>query len=222
MRHRAALIERRSEGDHAVTRDDAIRRLQPGDVAQRRRLANRAAGVRAGSRRSEHRGHSGSRTTRRAAWNARGVPWVAHFAEVRRLVRRTHGEFVHVRFAENHGAGSVELGNDGSVVGTDEVRQHARSACRQPALAAEDVLLGDRDTGQRADITGGNLRVGSAGLGQALVGIDGNEGVDVRVIRLDAVEEQLRQFDAGNLFAGERLGELGEVALDHSITFGTR
>ena len=42
---RADLIERRGERDQAVARHAAVGRLQPDDAAQRRRLADRSAGV---------------------------------------------------------------------------------------------------------------------------------------------------------------------------------
>ena len=42
---RPALVERGGEGDHPVARDRAVGRLQADDPAERRRLADRAAGV---------------------------------------------------------------------------------------------------------------------------------------------------------------------------------
>ena len=44
-RERAALVERRGEGDHAVARDRAVGGLEPHDPAERGRLSDRAAGV---------------------------------------------------------------------------------------------------------------------------------------------------------------------------------
>ena len=44
-RERAALVERRREGDHPVAADRAVGGLEPDDPAQRRGLADRAAGV---------------------------------------------------------------------------------------------------------------------------------------------------------------------------------
>ena len=44
-RERSALVERRGEGDHPVAGDRAVGRLQADDPAQRRRLADRPAGV---------------------------------------------------------------------------------------------------------------------------------------------------------------------------------
>ena len=42
---RADLIERAGERDQAIAADAAVGRLQAGDAAERRRLADRAAGV---------------------------------------------------------------------------------------------------------------------------------------------------------------------------------
>ena len=44
---RPGLVERGGEGDHPVARDGPVGRFQPDDAAQRGRLADRAAGVRA-------------------------------------------------------------------------------------------------------------------------------------------------------------------------------
>ena len=56
---RADLIERLREGDQAITRDAAISWLQPDNAAQRRRLADGAAGIGA------QRGTAHSRRQRR-------------------------------------------------------------------------------------------------------------------------------------------------------------
>ena len=52
---RAGLVERGGEGDHPVARDRAVGRLEPDDPAQRRGLADRAAGVGADRPRRECR-----------------------------------------------------------------------------------------------------------------------------------------------------------------------
>ena len=51
-RERADLIEARGEGDQAVARNAAVGRLEADDVAERGRLADRAAGIAAESRSS--------------------------------------------------------------------------------------------------------------------------------------------------------------------------
>ena len=73
VRERPDLVERRGEGDDAVARHGAVRRLQPDDAAERRRLADRAARV--GAERPAARGRRRpprpSRPTSRPARSAR-------------------------------------------------------------------------------------------------------------------------------------------------------
>ena len=72
----AALVEARGEGDHAVARDAAVGGLEPGEVGQRRRLADRAAGVGAGGGRREagrdRRGRAARGAARARASGPRG------------------------------------------------------------------------------------------------------------------------------------------------------
>ena len=70
-RQRPALVERGGEGDHPVARDRAVGRLQADDPAQRRGLADRAAGVGADRPGREPAGDRGRRAARGAA-RARG------------------------------------------------------------------------------------------------------------------------------------------------------
>ena len=100
----------------------------PGHAAQRGGLADRAAGVRGGGDGREPRGDRGGRTARGAAGHHRRVPGIAHRPEVAGLVGRAHGELVHVRLAEHHRAGGLELGDHSGVIGRDEVVEHARAA----------------------------------------------------------------------------------------------
>ena len=61
---RAALVERRGEGDHPVAGDGAVCGLKADDPAERRRLADRAAGVGAERDRRQAGGHRGGRAAR--------------------------------------------------------------------------------------------------------------------------------------------------------------
>ena len=81
---------------------------------------------------------------------------------VRGLAGRAHRELVHVGLAEHDRAGRIEPLDDVRVVGRDEVRQHLRAAGREPAPRAENVLLGDRDTGERPALAAGDPRVRGA------------------------------------------------------------
>ena len=71
-RERARVIERRRERHHAPARATAIGRLHADDAAERRRLADRAAGVGAGRAHRQPRRHRGRRTAGRAAGHQHG------------------------------------------------------------------------------------------------------------------------------------------------------
>jgi hypothetical protein len=92
----------------------------------------------------------------------------------------------------------------------------------EPQVVVQDVLLGDRNAGQRAGAAGGDAGIRRARHFQALFAVDRDEGVDFRIQALDAVEEQPGQFDAGKLLRRQRLRQFPQAGADHSITFGTR
>ena len=77
-RQRTALVQRGGERDHAVAGDRAVGRLQSDDAAQRRRLTDRPAGVRADRPRREAGRHRSRRPSAGAAGNTLRVPRVAH------------------------------------------------------------------------------------------------------------------------------------------------
>jgi len=70
-------------------------------------------------------------------------------------------------------------------------------------LGAEDVLLGDGDAGQWIGVAGSQPRVGSLRLCQRQLRVHGDEGIELRIERCDAIEVELRQFDAGDLAGSE-------------------
>ena len=98
---RPALVERGGEGDHPVARDRAVGRLQADDPAERRRLADRAAGVGADRAGREAAGDDRGRAAGGAARDPLAVPGVEHRPVGRVLVRGAHRELVHVGLAEH-------------------------------------------------------------------------------------------------------------------------
>ncbi len=73
LAERARMIQRRSERDQSVARDAAVGRHQPDYAAERRRLADRAAGVGAQRRHGRSRGNCRCRASRRASRHARAI-----------------------------------------------------------------------------------------------------------------------------------------------------
>ena len=151
---RAALIERGGEGDHPVAGDRAVGRLQADDPAERRRLADRAAGVGADRAGRQATGHRGGRAARGAAGHAVGVPGVAHRVEAGVLVRGAHRELVHVGLAEHRGTGRDKPLDRGRGVGRDVALEDPRGRGGRHALGAEDVLDRDGYAGELALIAG--------------------------------------------------------------------
>jgi len=73
----------------------------------------------------------------------------------------------------------------------------------------------ERDAGERPGAAGGDARVGSARGGERALAVDGDEGVERGVERVDAVEEQAREFDGGDLPGVERAAQFREGSVDH-------
>src|SRR5438445_1041137 len=143
-------VSRRSDpSTRSPSRHAAVRRLHADDAAERRGLADRAAGVGAErkerlARRDRDRGPS-----RRPAGDAVRPPRVLHRAERGVLVRAAHGELVEVRLSDHHRARGVETLNHGRRVRRDVALEDARARGRDDALRADDVLARPRDARQR-------------------------------------------------------------------------
>ena len=146
---RTDLIERRGERQQPVARDAAVGRLQPDDAAQRRRLADRSAGVGAERERRHAGGDGHRRSAARSAGNAIGRPRIPRRAERRVLGRRSHRELVAVGLADDDGAGRLEPRDDGGVERRHERLEDPRRGGRPDAARAEVVLERDRHAGQR-------------------------------------------------------------------------
>ena len=135
---RPALVERGGEGDHPVARDRAVGGLQPDDAAERRGLADRAAGVGADRPGRQAAGDDRRRAAGGAARHPAAVPGVEHRPVGRVLVRGAHRELVHVGLAEDRRAGLDQAAAPrspcraaGSPRGSASRRWSARPRCRR-------------------------------------------------------------------------------------------
>src|SRR5256714_14411844 len=97
----ADLIERRPERNEAVTADAAVGRLDPDHATKGRRLAHRTAGLRTERRRYRSRPDERRRAAGGAARHAGFIDWMHDASEGRKLGRRTHREFVAIRFSRD-------------------------------------------------------------------------------------------------------------------------
>ncbi len=147
---RPALVERGGEGDHPVAGDRPVGGLQADDPAERRGLADRAAGVGADRPGRQPARDRRRRAARRPSRDPLAIPGVAHGPVAGVLVRGAHRELVHVRLAEQPGAGVGEPAHRGGRVRRPVALQDPRPGGGLDPLGAEDVLDGDRRAAERA------------------------------------------------------------------------
>ena len=145
LRDRADLVEARCERDDAEAADGAVGRAQADVAAERRRLLDRAARVRAEPPGCEPGRDSGSGAAARAARDAVGIPGIVGRAVGRVLGRRAHREFVGVRLADHRQAGGAAAGRDGRVEHRHVAGEDLRAGRRLDALGRDHVLERDRN-----------------------------------------------------------------------------
>src|SRR5665213_2091837 len=140
---RADRVEGRSEGGEAITRDAAIRWLHSNNTAKRRWLPNRAARICAECNiaRADCRSHGAAAA--RSARHACRVPWILHRTISGILIRRSHREFVHIRFADDARTGVDQSLNAGCRVKRREIFQEFRSAGEPRTFQREDIFYGE-------------------------------------------------------------------------------
>ena len=156
------LIERRRERDDAPARAAAVGRLDADGAGQRRRLADRAAGIGRGGGEAEIGGDGRRRAARRAAGHELvGVSLPSlplrrqgddDRAEGARLVRRAHGELVVVELAEHDGAGVPQVLRRRSIhtCGLKSSRIFEHAVVRTPLVQNRSLLPSGRPSSGRA------------------------------------------------------------------------
>ena len=198
-RHRPRLVERRREGDDPPARAAAIGRLDPRNTGERRRLANRAAGVRPRRARAQPRRHRGRAAARGAARRKRRIAAVApppgrdDVAERAGLVGRAHRKLVHVELAQHPRARAPEVGGDGRLIGWREAAQDGACGGGLHALGAEQVFHANGHARERLELARRARLVRGVGRGQRML----RRLDDERVERLrpgDALDERFRHL----------------------------
>ena len=206
----ANLVERRTKGHHAVAAHGAIRGLKAHHAAERRRLADGAAGVRTQRERDLARGDGGSGAARRAAGHALGIPGVVGAVEGRALGRATEGELVHVGLAHGQATGVEHALDAGGGVDALVVLEHAGSAGGARAHEVHVVLDGQRHARER----GQRLACGAVGI-HARSGLERKLGrhlqecLDPALARLDGGKGGLGHLGSGKIAGGNARGNLG-------------
>ena len=211
---RSDLVQRRGERDDPVAADPAVGGLHADDPAQRRRLADRTAGVGPERQRRVMGRHDGRGTAAATAGDGVEVPRVADRAVGRVLVRRAHRELVHVRLAEEDGAGRPEPLRDVGVVGRAIALEDSRPGGALAALDADEVLERDRDAVERMEPARGRLPVPTrsrrAGRrrrrpgARAPVAVDGQPRIERMVLALGRVEMGDRELARGDVARAHR------------------
>ena len=195
-RHRPGMIEGEGIGVDAGAADQTVSRFQADDAAQRRRAADRAAGIGAERAGDKAGGNRGPGAARRAAGEVVAVPRIARRRPGQIEGRPAMREFMGRELAQQHRAGLVKLGDGGRVFGRDEVLADFRVAGGADAGGRIDVLQPERYAVQRAAIVAGHdLALGRSRLLAGLFRRRQQKGVELRVERLDAREQRIGQFD---------------------------
>ncbi len=216
-RERAGLIEAGSEGDQPEAGTDAVGRLQAADARHGRRLANGAAGVGAGAARHQARRDCRRRAARTAPGHIGRVPGILHRAEMRRFARRAHRELVHVGLADEDGAGASQAVDDVRVERRRVVREHPRATGSAHARRGENVLVRNRNAEERPAVAVGENRIGRLRVGERPLGIDGDEGVERRIERRDAIERRPGELDAREALCPKGGGKLRDGGIEHTV-----
>ena len=196
-RHRANVVQRRGEFEHAEAAHPTPGGLDTRQAIGGTREADRPAGV--GAQRSVaqagRRGHA--RTAGRRARPMRCVPWIDGHRDLRVMVGV--GTFGELQLAHDHRAGAAQALHDGRVligleVGVD---RHARGSGN--ALGPAQVLHRDRRAMQRAtNLALRDFGVGAPRVGQRAVGHQGGVALERTVELLNATELRLGRVNARN------------------------
>jgi hypothetical protein len=208
---RADMIHRECVGEDTAPADPPVGRLQPRDAADRRRAADRAAGIGADRGRHEPRRHRRAGAARRAARQMAGVPRVERRRPRQIPAGAAQREFPGRELAHHDAAGRFQPGDDLGVGGGDMILAQLGMAGGQNALGLDDVLEGIRNTVHRAAAGARHqLALGRLRLGQRRLLGQPQKTVQLLVMRGDAREERLRHLDRRQLPPGIQSMQLGD------------
>ena len=149
------------------------------------------------------------------------LPWVAGDLVRRVLSRSPHGEFVHVGPADNDRIGVDELGKCRGGIGRPEMLEHPRCTACGNLLPAEYVFDADRDGREWSELLPCPLAaIELFGLGECLIGLETEKRSDLRIDRLDSIEEcggylNCRRFARSEISVKLESGRLGELVRRH-------
>jgi hypothetical protein len=115
------------------------------------------------------------------------------------LVGGPVGELVGVELAEHDRACLSVAGDDGSILGGDEVLEHPRTGGGPHAPGPVKILVADGDAVERAAVLAApDRRFRLARRGEGLLLGERHERVHLVVVGADAIEVALRRLDGGD------------------------
>ena len=183
------------------------------DAAEMRRRPQRAADIRAEFQRHEAGGERRRRAARRPARGAVEVPGIFCGAVNIVITLPISDPHRQIGLADHDGAGGFEpLHGERVEVGLPILELRIAIGGRQTG-DVELFLDRHRQAEQRAALAARQRRVGGIGRGPRAVEIAHDDGVDLRVERLDAGNRGVEQLAGGNLPVGERLRQLAGGAV---------
>ncbi len=154
-RHRPGGVHAPGQRDDPVVADAAVGRPDSNDTVDRRRQADRAAGVGAHRTVTAARRDCDTGAAARTRREMRGVPGVAHGAVMRIGRGAAPCELVHVGLADEDRARLAQPGGDGRVGIGHPIAEHLAARGRARAAHGDVVLQGDRNAVQRPEAVPG-------------------------------------------------------------------
>ena len=198
-----------------VAGHQAGRGPEPDDAAERRRVAQRPAGVRSSADRHHPGGQSDGGSSRGAGAGLRRVEGVAGRAIDRVAGVGAGAELRGVGLADDDRSRRTRRGDDPFVVIGDEVTEDDAAMGGDEAAGFLQVLDADRQAVQRRQLVAVDDRlVRLTGRRSGSGEVTGGDGVDRGVHRLDAGDAAFQQFAWGEAFGADQAAGLdgGQVA----------
>src|SRR5262245_42465189 len=167
-RHRPTVIEGERVRDHTFSADPPTGRHEPGDAAERSRVANRSAGVCPQCSHHQSGGHSGRRTRARTAGESMfRIPRVPYGRPSLVQSGAAMSEFQSTEIAHTNCAAILEAAHGSRVIAGNMINENPRVGGSSNAPSFDQVFQTDRYAVQRAAVlVRGNFSLGYLGLAQ--------------------------------------------------------
>ena len=164
------------------------------------------AGIGPGSTRNQAGRDSSCGTAGTAAGDTAAVPGVFYSAEKRGLIRRAHRKLIHVGFTDKHRACFGKALHYRGVIRRNKVFQYFGPAGGEYSPGAENILVRNGDSGERAMLTPGELLVCRCGRGHGARFVYRDECIEIAVL-IDSVETVTGQFGTADLAPAQQVAK---------------